>query len=152
MNPQSFWYNDSPNILNIMLTEKGNSRPSEFQKETFQQKTFEKNDYIYFPNDPSDRIYFVRKGRIKIGTFSDSGKEITKTIVTAGEVFGELALIGQNTRADFAEAMEDTTVFVLTSIEMKKLMTKHSNLSFFYDANFRGTSNGYGKSVGSFGF
>jgi CRP-like cAMP-binding protein len=68
---------------------------------------------------------------VKIGTYGDSGKEITKTILAKGEVFGELAIVGEHKRRDFAYAMETTTVCILSIDEMKSLMKDHNGLTLF---------------------
>lgn len=94
-------------------------------------KSFKKGDYVYLPEEHADRIYFLSEGRIKIGNYADSGKEITKAILNPGEVFGELSLIGEEKRRDFAIAMEDTTACVMTAENMKGMMREHSGLSLF---------------------
>jgi len=84
------------------------------------------------PDQSSDKIYFITQGRVKIGTFGASGKEVTKAIISEGEIFGELSIIGENTRRDFAYVMEDTQCCILTVDEMKGLMMDHSKLSLFF--------------------
>lgn len=78
-----------------------------------------KNDYVYFPDDPSSSIFFLKNGRVKIGTYSDSGKEIIKAILNPGEVFGELSLVGQEKRNDFAIALDNN--IVVCSLGMKEM-------------------------------
>ncbi len=95
------------------------------------QKMYEKSEYIYLPNEHANRIYFVTEGRVKVGTYSEAGKEITKAILTSGEVFGELALVGLEVRRDFAYAMEPTNVCILTAEEMKGLMRERTDLNLF---------------------
>ena len=34
-----------------------------------------KNEYIYFPEDPSSSLFFLKKGRVKIGSYSENGKQ-----------------------------------------------------------------------------
>lgn len=94
-------------------------------------KAFKKGEYIYLPEEFSDKIFFLTEGSVKIGSYSDSGKEITKAILTKGEVFGELSIIGETTRRDFALATEDTMVCILTVEEIKSMMREHSGLSLF---------------------
>jgi signal-transduction protein with cAMP-binding, CBS, and nucleotidyltransferase domain len=74
------------------------------------EKRYNKGDYIFLPEEESDRVYFLFEGRVKIGSYSDAGKEITKVILHKGEVLGLLSMVGENRRRDFAQAMEDTTV------------------------------------------
>ncbi|MGB0887225.1 MAG: Crp/Fnr family transcriptional regulator [Vicingaceae bacterium] len=80
-----------------------------------------KNDYIYFPEDPSSSIFFLKRGRVKIGSYSDSGKEIIKAILNPGEIFGELSLVGQEKRKDFAIALDNN--IVVCSLGMKEMET-----------------------------
>lgn len=94
-------------------------------------KHYSKGDYLYLPDEHADKIFFLTEGRVKIGTYGESGKEITKAILTKGEVFGELSLIGEDRRRDFAYAMEDTIVCVLSTDEMRTLMRDHNALNLF---------------------
>tara|TARA_B100000809_G_scaffold259526_1_gene304721 strand:- start:6213 stop:6893 length:681 start_codon:yes stop_codon:yes gene_type:complete len=85
-----------------------------------------KNEYIYFPEDPSASIFFLKKGRVKIGSYSDSGKEIIKAILNPGEVFGELSLIGQEKRNDFAISLDNGLIVCsLAMKDMEKMIEKN---------------------------
>jgi len=85
-----------------------------------------KNEYIYFPEDPSASIFFLKKGRVKIGSYSDSGKEIIKAILNPGEVFGELSLIGQEKRNDFAISLDNGLIVCsLAMQDMEKMIEKN---------------------------
>ncbi len=95
------------------------------------QKTYKKGEYIFLPEEHSDRVYFITEGRVKMGTYSDTGKEVTKVILHAGEVFGELALVGEGKRRDFAFAMDDTRVCILSVQDMRSLMREYNALSLF---------------------
>lgn len=87
-------------------------------------KTKEKGSYIYFPKEPSKVVFFLKSGRVKIGTYSKDGKEIIKTIINPGDMFGEMGLVGQDLRTDFAIAMDDDvricTLGVNEALEMMR--------------------------------
>jgi len=88
-----------------------------------------KNEYIYFPEDPSSSIFFLKKGRVKIGTYSDNGKEIIKAILGPGEIFGELSLVGEGKRKDFAITLDNDVVLCAMSMkDMEEMMEKNSVL------------------------
>lgn len=124
--PKSLWFLENLDISGIFCPKKmGAAHDSQTHKQ------FKKGEYIYLPEENADKIYFVTEGRVKIGNYGDSGKEITKAILNPGEVFGELSLIGQTERRDFAYAMEKTTCCVLTVDEMKNLMRNHGGLNLF---------------------
>lgn len=127
MNNQSFWYLENIDVTGIFCPKKVGR--GDLEKHT--QKTYQKGDYIYMPNEHADKIYFLTEGRVKIGSYGESGKEITKAILNKGEVFGELSLIGEDKRRDFAYAMEETLLCVLTVDEMKGLLRDHNALNLF---------------------
>lgn len=122
----SIWYLENIDVTGIFCPKKLGEILN-----AHDQKTFKKGDFIYLPEQSSDKIYFLTSGRVKIGNYSDNGKEITKAILNKGEVFGELSLVGEETRRDFAYAMEETMVCILTVVEMNALIKDHSSLSLF---------------------
>jgi CRP-like cAMP-binding protein len=123
-----FWYLENVDMRQLMDPKK----MMDGSLDELTHKTFKKGEYIYHPEDVSDKVFFVREGRVKVGNYSAEGKEITKTILSAGEVFGELAVIGEETRRDFAQALEPTTLCIVSVEEMKSLMKHHSGLSLFF--------------------
>lgn len=127
MSNQSLWYLENIDVMGIFCPKKLGSEEIEHMA----HKTFKKGEYIYLPDEFSDKIFFLTEGRVKIGTYSESGKEITKSILTKGEVFGELAMVGETARRDFALAMEDTMVCIMSVEEMKSMMRDHNGLSLF---------------------
>ncbi|MCF8276852.1 MAG: Crp/Fnr family transcriptional regulator [Flavobacteriales bacterium] len=80
-------------------------------------KTKEKGTHIYFPNEPSKIIFFLKNGRVKIGSYSPDGKEIIKAIMHPGDMFGEMGLVGEETRNDFAIAMDDDVRVCTLNVE-----------------------------------
>lgn len=93
-------------------------------------KTADKNQFVYFPKEPSKVMFFLKKGRIKIGRFSDDGKEIIKAILYPGEVFGEMGIIGESERKDFAVAMDnDTRMCTINTDEFREIMNGNQYLS-----------------------
>lgn len=127
MNTQSLWFLENIDVTGLFCPKKIGS--GQLEKHT--HKTFKKGEYIFLPEESSDRIYFITEGRVKIGSYGESGKEITKTILNPGEVFGELALIGEDKRRDFAYTLEDTQTCILSVAEMKSLMRDHNALTLF---------------------
>lgn len=124
MKDQAIWYLENIDVTGIFC-------PKKMTSQVDSGTQYSKGEYIYMPDQNSDRVYFITSGRIKIGTFGESGKEITKAILGKGEVFGELSLVGENLRRDFAYAMEDTELCIVTVDEMKTLLKDHNGLSMF---------------------
>jgi CRP/FNR family cyclic AMP-dependent transcriptional regulator len=127
MSNQSFWYLENVDVTGIFCPKK----IGRGDMEKHVHRTYKRGEYIYLPEEHADRIFFLTEGRVKIGTYGETGKEITKAILSKGEVFGELSLVGEEKRRDFAYAMEETQLCVVTVDEMKSLMREHNGLSLF---------------------
>jgi len=128
MNTTGIWYFEDKNFSNFFCMRK----VQEMEHELIQkEKEFDKGSYIYFVGDPSDYVYLVKQGRVKISSYADDGKEIVKTILNAGEIFGELAITGENKRKDFAQVLDARTIICPLSIrDMRNLMEDDQELSF----------------------
>lgn len=82
-----------------------------------------KFSYIYLPDEPSDCIFFLAKGMIKIATHSEDGKEVIKSLFQPLAMFGELGIIGETRRQDLAQALrEEVHLYSLKVEDLKKLM------------------------------
>lgn len=127
MSDKAIWYLENIDVGGIFCPQKMSDQLTDHQV-----KTIKKDEYVYLPDQESDKIFFINAGRIKIGSFADNGKEITKAILGKGEVFGELAMIGEHKRRDYALALEDSDVCIISSDQMKGLIKDHSSLSMFF--------------------
>ncbi|GAB3332799.1 Crp/Fnr family transcriptional regulator [Marivirga atlantica] len=122
----SIWYFENVDLFNILCPHKlaGLS-------ENHVMNRFKKNEFIYFPNDIPHHVYMIAEGRIKVGSYTNEGKEIVKAILGPGEIFGELALTGEEKRNDFAQALDNDTIVCPMSLnEMKQMMAHNKPLSF----------------------
>lgn len=127
MSEKNLWYLENINVSDMFCPKKLSTHEDDHS-----HKVYKKGDYIYLPDQNSDKIYFLSEGRVKIGSYNDNGKEITKAILKKGEVFGELAMIGEEKRRDFAYAMEDAEVCAVSAEDMKSMMKNHNSLSLFF--------------------
>src|SRR5690606_2154400 len=96
---------------------------------TIEIKTKNKYSYIYLPDEPSNTIFFLVKGTVKIGTHSSDGREVIKSILHPTAMFGELGLVGEVRRQDFARAMnEEVKLCTLKVIDFQRLMQANHQL------------------------
>ncbi len=125
-NERNLWYFEEADLFEVLCPKK-----TPYLEEKHTPGIYKKDDYIYFQDQSSENIYMVSSGRVKIGTYGDDGKEIVKAILTRGEVFGELALAGEEKRQDFAQAMDaNTHVCSMTINDLQNLMLDNQELSF----------------------
>ena len=63
--------------------------------------------------DPGSSLMAVLAGRLRIGSTSADGKEVTLNVIGPGEIVGEIALLDGKPRSADVTAIEDTTVLVI---------------------------------------
>lgn len=91
---------------------------------------FKKDQYVYQEDSTDSRVYLVKEGKVKIGQVTEEGKELTKSILSKGDMFGEMAIMGEQRRRDFAQAIEKNTVLCpLTVDEMEEMMKENRPFS-----------------------
>lgn len=125
MNTAALWYFESVNLYQILCPHKVKTMAD---KHTY--LNFKRDQFIYFPAEQATHIYMIVNGRVRIGHYQETGTEVITSILTTGEIFGELALAGEEVRKDFAQAMESTTICPLSLEELKALMKDNKELSF----------------------
>lgn len=122
---QSLWYLENIDVTGIFCPTKMEINNRHIKR------SYRKGEYIYVPQEDSNKIFFVFEGKVKVGTMNDEGKEITKILLDKGEVFGELAAVGEAKRRDFAVAVESSTVCVLPASDIKSMIKENRGLSMF---------------------
>lgn len=63
-----------------------------------------KGEYIYFPSQNNNKLYFAKEGFIKIGYIDEQGNECIKEVIQKGEIFGQITLEKNNSQDEFARA------------------------------------------------
>ena len=77
-------------------------------------ESFAKNAIIINEGDLSDSAYIIHSGKVKIILSDSHGKELVLSELTAGDYFGEMALIDQSKRSASVMAMVDTELTVIS--------------------------------------
>jgi CRP/FNR family cyclic AMP-dependent transcriptional regulator len=125
MNNSALWYFESVNLYQILCPHKVKTMAD---KHTFSH--YKKDQYIFFPEDAATHIYMIVSGHVRIGHYQEDGKEVITAILSTGEIFGELAMAGEEKRKGYAQAMEATVICPLSITQLADLMKENKELSF----------------------
>ena len=128
MADQQLWFVENIDLQNIFCPKKVDMG----MMDSKDHLSFDANQYVYLPEEPAKKIFLINSGRIKIGTYGADGKEVTKAILTPGEVFGELALVNDGSRRDFAYSLESTSLCVLEKSDLQNMLRERSELQLFF--------------------
>ena len=83
----------------------------------------ERGNAIFYKGTTGNQMYVVLGGKVAV---FDGQKHIAD--LTAGDMFGEMALINNEPRSATAIAAETTNLFVLTETVFQKLLTKRVSI------------------------
>lgn len=78
---------------------------------------------LYAPGDPSDRVFVVTSGHVKIWAQAPRGKDCVFQVVGPGQIFGEGALFGEPERMNAAEVVEKASVTAVP----REAVLQHAN-------------------------
>jgi CRP-like cAMP-binding protein len=79
---------------------------------TVNQRVYQPGEYIFLKGDPGVGLFFILEGNVNIILNNNSGKEYVLAELSAGDFFGEVSLLGEETRTASAVATSDTKIAV----------------------------------------
>ncbi len=83
-------------------------------------------EIIYHKGEPSDSIFYVCSGMIKISAHQNMGKEVIRTICHAGMFFGEGSLSNENVRSAIAQSLDrKTTLIKINAQALRRVMEQN---------------------------
>lgn len=89
---------------------------------------FRKGQLIYGPEQPSNRLYLVIEGKVKVSRRAEYGREVVVDIYGRDEFFGEAAFIGQPQWSEEARAFENSRLMAWSVAEIDALTAKQPRL------------------------
>ncbi|MBT2478490.1 Crp/Fnr family transcriptional regulator [Streptomyces sp. ISL-94] len=92
-------------------------------------KTYSAGELLYSPSQPSEVLFILKKGRIRIFRVSADGRALTCAIISPGTIFGEMVLLGQRMYDNFAEALDDVTVCVMSRTDVHRFLLADARIS-----------------------
>ena len=89
---------------------------------------YRRGDVIFGQGSRADTVFYLERGRIKLGVVSKKGKEAVIAILPPGSFFGEGSLAGQTVHVATATAFIDSAVLAFKKREV--LITIRENPDF----------------------
>ncbi|MGE3239501.1 MAG: Crp/Fnr family transcriptional regulator [Pirellulales bacterium] len=92
-------------------------------------RRFPKGATIYLPSDAGSGVFLLADGRVKLCSITPDGKQAILAFIEPGELFGELAILGESEREEHAEAMAASTLVLLPGDALERLMNESAALA-----------------------
>jgi CRP-like cAMP-binding protein len=78
-------------------------------------KVYQKDETIFKESDPSEGIYLIKSGRVRISKAVQGGRRRTLIVFRDYNYFGELSALEKRAHSATATALVDTELFLLKS-------------------------------------
>lgn len=100
--------------------------PSELKEisQTLPMQTCHIGGLVTSPDDDDERLYVVKRGRIRLYRLTPDGKQLTLEILDKGRIVGRMSWLGQSLTDAYAEAVEDTLICSFTPKELQRLIDR----------------------------
>jgi CRP/FNR family transcriptional regulator, cyclic AMP receptor protein len=94
---------------------------------------------LFTEGEPSEHLYVVRSGRIRIAVSSPHGDELTLSVLVPGDTFGELSVIDGRPRSATAEALDAVELLAVGAAEARQVLERNPALLLAVAAELAGT-------------
>lgn len=118
------WYLENFNLFSGLSKDKMMELNS-----LIKDKEAKADEPIYFADEPSKNIYFLKTGRVKITKYYSDGSEKIIAIINPGEIFGEMAYFEEGHRTDFAVTLEPSLICAINKNDLAAFIEKNPSLN-----------------------
>ncbi|MEK6691929.1 MAG: Crp/Fnr family transcriptional regulator [Nitrospirota bacterium] len=95
----------------------------------FAEEVVKKDEYIFWEGDPSNWLYVVSEGKVRVLKQSASGKDIILEIISSGDLFGGVAVLDKRPYPASAQAMENSKILKLSRSNILKILDSYPTVA-----------------------
>lgn len=114
---------------NLWLFEDFNNTEYDLLKSIGRQRTIAKGQAVFFQGEPSDEIFLIKYGRVKLSKCFDDGSEVILDFRKSGELFGEDIFTSTSNYPMSAWAMEETVTCGAKRSDLENLLLENPSVS-----------------------
>ena len=93
------------------------------------RKPYPRDSAVIAAGDPTDALYIVISGRLKVVMSGNEGREAILAILNRGDFFGEMGLIDQGPRSASVVTIEACELLTITRTDFMKCLQKNFDLA-----------------------
>jgi CRP/FNR family cyclic AMP-dependent transcriptional regulator len=92
-------------------------------------RRYEPGQAVFREGDSGDTCFVVREGSVRVTRRHSDGRVITLAELRPGEMFGELAMFGGETRSASVEALEPTRALAILAGDLRRILGQNPDLA-----------------------
>lgn len=95
----------------------------------FREVGFAANEPVCYAGDPAENLFIVADGRVKLMHDTQAGKEVVLDLLTLGEFFGSLSVLGEDVYPDTAVAQTQVCILTINKEAFVQILTRYPSVS-----------------------
>ncbi len=95
----------------------------------FREIGFAANEPVCYAGDPAEYMFIVADGRVKLMHDTQAGKEVVLDLLTRGEFFGSLSILGEDVYPDTAIAQTQVCILTIGKDAFMQILTRYPLVS-----------------------
>ena len=92
------------------------------------ERTYAEGSFLFYQDDPAERIFVLIAGRIKLYQLADDGQQVLMRVMTPGMMFAAISLVHGAAYPVSAEAAEDCRVLSWSQETMLALIQRYPTM------------------------
>ena len=92
-------------------------------------KKYPKESIIVLEKEEGNTLFIILKGKVKVTSFSETGKEVIFSILNKDEFFGDMSLLDGKPRSATVIAIEDSELCLIRKSDFEGLIEKHPRIA-----------------------
>jgi len=105
------------------------------------RREYKTGESIFSQGDPSNAVFYIQSGKIKLTVVSVSGKEAVIAHLPAASFFGEASLATESLRSSSANALEPSTITRIDKMAMQDLLHREPEFAAQFLAHLLSRNN-----------
>jgi CRP-like cAMP-binding protein len=93
--------------------------------------TYETDTIVIYRGDAAEHVYLILEGSVAVESMSSHGKSISISSLSAGKVFGEMAVLDGRDRSANIRTLEPTSLLLISKSRFRALL--NDNPEFAYE-------------------
>ena len=95
----------------------------------FREVGFTANEAVCYAGDPAEYMFVVADGRVKLMHDTQAGKAVVLDLLTRGEFFGSLSVLGEDVYPDTAVAHTQVCILMIGKDAFMQILTRYPSVS-----------------------
>ncbi|NEW05878.1 Crp/Fnr family transcriptional regulator [Paenibacillus sp. SYP-B3998] len=120
---------NSSNVCNVRNTECFSADNLVKLQQIMYETKVASGSHLFWEGDTTDKLYFIKSGRVKITKSSDEGRQFILYMYQEGDMFGQVDPFRKSFHVFNAEIIEDSVVGVILQKDLEVLLWQNGDLA-----------------------